>query len=67
MGSKKVKAIVIDVHRMPNLMDRKKTLSAVKTYAGWVREDSAIQNTYNPIGTMASQRIFTYWSATRTR
>ncbi|MEM7112748.1 MAG: aldehyde ferredoxin oxidoreductase C-terminal domain-containing protein [Chloroflexota bacterium] len=53
MGSKKVKAIVIDVHRMPSLMDRKKTLRAVKTYAGWVREDNAIQNTYNPIGTMA--------------
>ncbi|MEM7134858.1 MAG: aldehyde ferredoxin oxidoreductase C-terminal domain-containing protein [Chloroflexota bacterium] len=53
MGSKKVKAIVIDVHKMPNLHDRKKTLAAVKTYAKWVQEDESIQTTYNPIGTMA--------------
>lgn len=53
MGSKKVKAMVIELHKMPELHDRKKTFEAVKTYAGWVQEDSAIQNTYNPIGTMA--------------
>ncbi len=53
MGSKKVKAIVIDVHKMPELHDRKKTLGAVKQYAGWVRESEAIQSVYNPVGTMA--------------
>lgn len=53
MGSKKVKAIVIDVHTMPQLHDRKKTLGAVKQYAKWVQEDPAVQTTYNPTGTMA--------------
>lgn len=53
MGSKKVKAIVIDVHKMPQLHDRKKTLGAVKTYAKWIQESEAIMQVYNPIGTMA--------------
>ncbi len=53
MGSKKVKAIVVDVHKMPQLHDRKKTLDALRTYARWIQEDPAIQSTYNPIGTMA--------------
>ena len=53
MGSKKVKAIVIEVSRMPPLMDKKKTLGAVRQYAAWVQEDHAIQTVYNPIGTMA--------------
>ena len=52
MGSKKVKAIVIDVAAMPKLHDRKKTLSAVRTYAKWIQEDSAVKNFLNPIGTM---------------
>lgn len=53
MGNKKVKAIVIDVHKMPNLHDRKKTLGAVREYAKWIQEDPAINTVYNPIGTMA--------------
>ena len=53
MGSKKVKAIVIELAKMPPLLDKKKTLNAVKQYANWVREDHAIQTVYNPIGTMA--------------
>lgn len=53
MGSKRVKAMVVDLHKMPPLMDRKKALNAVKTYAQWVQEDSAVQTVYNPIGTMA--------------
>ncbi|MAT97011.1 MAG: aldehyde ferredoxin oxidoreductase [Anaerolineaceae bacterium] len=53
MGSKKVKAIVIELHKMPELHDRKKTLESVRTYAKWIQEDPAIQNTYSPIGTMA--------------
>jgi aldehyde:ferredoxin oxidoreductase len=52
MGSKKVKAIVIDVHKSPKLHDRKKTLEAVRTYARWIQEDPVVQNFYNPIGTM---------------
>lgn len=53
MGSKKVKAIVIELHKMPKLHDRKKTLESVRTYAKWIQEDPAIQNTYAPVGTMA--------------
>ncbi|MCA9916621.1 MAG: hypothetical protein KC445_01655 [Anaerolineales bacterium] len=53
MGSKKVKAIVIELHTMPNLHDRKKTLDSVRTYAKWIREDPTIQSVYTPIGTMA--------------
>ncbi len=53
MGSKKVKAIVIDLHKMPPLHERKKTLGAVKQYASWINEDTAIQTVYNPVGTMA--------------
>ncbi len=53
MGGKKVKAIVVELHKMPNLHDRKKTLESVRTYAKWIQEDPAIQNTYSPIGTMA--------------
>ncbi|VAW36041.1 Tungsten-containing aldehyde:ferredoxin oxidoreductase [hydrothermal vent metagenome] len=53
MGNKKVKAIVVDLHKMPQLHDRKKTLTAVRTYAKWIQEDPAIQSSYNPIGTMA--------------
>jgi aldehyde:ferredoxin oxidoreductase len=53
MGSKKVKAIVVDLHKMPQLHDRKKTLTAVRTYAKWIQEDPSIQTVYNPIGTMA--------------
>lgn len=53
MGSKKVKGIVIDLHKMPQLHDRKKTLTAVRTYAKWIQEDPSIQSVYHPIGTMA--------------
>ena len=48
-----VKAIVIELHKMPNLHDRKKTLESVRTYAKWIQEDPAIQTTYAPVGTMA--------------
>lgn len=53
MGNKKVKAIVIDLHKMPNLHDRKKTLGAVQQYAKWIQEDPVVQTLYNPVGTMA--------------
>lgn len=53
MGSKKVKAIVIELHKMPNLHDRKKTLDSVRHYAKMIQEDPVIQGSYKPIGTMA--------------
>lgn len=53
MGNKKVKAIVIDMAKMPQLHDRKKTLSGGRDYAKKLNVSPAIQNVYKPIGTMA--------------
>ena len=43
MGSKKVKAIIVDKHKMPTLHDRKKVMSAVKDYGRQLNEGVAIQ------------------------
>ncbi|MEZ5812161.1 MAG: aldehyde ferredoxin oxidoreductase C-terminal domain-containing protein [Rhizobiaceae bacterium] len=43
MGSKRVKAIVVDKHKMPQLHDRKKVMGAVKDYARQLNEGVAIQ------------------------
>lgn len=53
MGSKKVKAIVVDLHTMPQLHDRKKNMETIRTYAKLIQADPAIQSTYTPIGTMS--------------
>ncbi len=52
MGSKKVKAIVVDLHKIPELYERKKVMSDIKEYSGKLRADAAIQ-VYTKIGTMA--------------
>lgn len=57
MGSKKVKAIVVDLHTMPQLHDRKKSLETIRTYAKLIQADPTIQTTYTPIGTMADGRL----------
>jgi len=44
MGGKKVKAIVAELNRMPQLHDRKKVISAVKTYNAKLNEDEIAQN-----------------------
>jgi aldehyde:ferredoxin oxidoreductase len=43
MGSKKVKAIVIDKHRMPPMHDRKRYMSSVKEYGRKLDESAAVQ------------------------
>ncbi len=43
MGAKKVKAIIVDKHKMPTLHDRKKVMSAVKDYGRQLNEGVAIQ------------------------
>ena len=43
MGSKRVKAIVVDKHRMPPLHDRKKVIGAVKVYGRKLGESAAVQ------------------------
>ena len=43
MGSKKVKAIVVDMNRMPPFHDRKAVMGGVKEYGKLLREDPAIE------------------------
>ncbi|MCP4391312.1 MAG: aldehyde ferredoxin oxidoreductase, partial [Gammaproteobacteria bacterium] len=50
MGSKKVKAIVVDLHKMPQLHDRKKVMQAVREYGAKLREQEGVRN-LNLLGT----------------
>jgi aldehyde:ferredoxin oxidoreductase len=50
MGSKKVKAIVIDRHKMPQFHDRRKVMDSVKRYGAMLNEDAAIKN-FSMLGT----------------
>jgi aldehyde:ferredoxin oxidoreductase len=43
MGSKKVKAIVVDMNKMPTFHDRKKVMGGVREYGKLLREDPAIK------------------------
>lgn len=51
MGSKKVKAIVIDMAKMPTFADRKKVINDVRTYAKKLQASPAVQS-MGSIGTM---------------
>ena len=50
MGSKKVKAIVVDVHKMPTFHDRKKVMGAVREYGARLVKEPAI-DVYKRTGT----------------
>ena len=50
MGSKKVKAIVVDLNKMPTFHDRKKVISAVREYGARIAKDPGIDN-YRRLGT----------------
>ncbi|MBL4614091.1 MAG: aldehyde ferredoxin oxidoreductase [Magnetovibrio sp.] len=50
MGSKKVKAIVIDKHKLPTYHDRKGLIGAVKEYGALLRKEAAIE-TFSKYGT----------------
>ncbi len=52
MGSKRVKAIVIELDSIPPLHDRKKTMSNLRDYAKLLRNDSVVMKFYNAVGTM---------------
>src|SRR5215831_10440305 len=52
MGSKKVKAIVVDLDKIPPFTDTKKVNVAVKDYAKMLLADSMVTNFYQKIGTM---------------
>jgi len=43
MGSKKVKAIVIDKHKMPTFHDRKKVMGTVRSYGDKLSDDAKVQ------------------------
>ncbi len=43
MGSKKVKAIVVDMNKMPTFHDRKKVMGGVREYGKLLREDPAVE------------------------
>ena len=52
MGSKKVKAIVVDLDKIPPFNEPKKVNAAIKDYAKLLQADSIVQNFYQKIGTM---------------
>src|SRR6185369_5311001 len=52
LGSKRVKAIVLDLDRIPPLHDRKKVMAAVKDYAKMLQADGIVENFYAKLGTM---------------
>jgi aldehyde:ferredoxin oxidoreductase len=52
MGSKKVKAVVVDLDRIPNFAEPKKVNAAIKDYSKMLLADGVVKNFYQPIGTM---------------
>ncbi len=52
MGSKKVKAVVADLNRMPTLHERKKVIGAVRSYADKLGKDAMIDS-FKRFGTAA--------------
>jgi len=50
MGSKKVKAIVADIHKMPTFHDRKKLMGAVREYGARLAKEPAI-DVFKRVGT----------------
>jgi aldehyde:ferredoxin oxidoreductase len=50
MGAKKVKAIVVDKHKMPTFHDRRKVMGSVKGYNAKLAAEPAIEN-YTKLGT----------------
>jgi len=52
MGSKKVKAIVVDLAKTPGFHDIKKVRESVRDYAKMLLNDSVVKQFYNAVGTM---------------
>jgi aldehyde:ferredoxin oxidoreductase len=52
MGSKKVKAIVVDLDKIPPFTDSRKVSTAIKDYAKMLQADNMVTNFYAKIGTM---------------
>ncbi|HEU5320649.1 MAG TPA: aldehyde ferredoxin oxidoreductase C-terminal domain-containing protein, partial [Methylomirabilota bacterium] len=60
LGSKKVKAIVVDLDRVPPLHDSRKTTAAIKDYARLLQADGIVQNFYAKLGTMGMADVQNY-------
>ncbi|MBE7473000.1 MAG: aldehyde ferredoxin oxidoreductase [Anaerolineae bacterium] len=60
MGSKRVKAIVVDLDKIPLLHDRKKSMGNIRTYAQKLQADSIVMNFYNALGTMGMGDVTNY-------
>jgi aldehyde:ferredoxin oxidoreductase len=52
MGNKKIKAVVVDLDKVPALHDAKKVAGSVKEYAKMLMADSIVVEFYNKVGTM---------------
>src|SRR2546426_886716 len=52
LGSKKVKAIVLDLDKIPPFADPKKTNASIKDYSKMLLADGIVTNFYQPLGTM---------------
>jgi aldehyde:ferredoxin oxidoreductase len=52
MGLKKVKAVVVDLDKMPSFHEPKKVTSAIKDYSKLLLADSMVTNFYQKVGTM---------------
>jgi aldehyde:ferredoxin oxidoreductase len=52
MGSKKVKAIVVDLDKIPPFHEPKKVNASIKDYAKMLLADGIVQNFYAKVGTM---------------
>jgi len=52
MGSKKVKAIVVELDKIPPFSEPKKVNAAIKDYSKMLLADGVIKNFYQPLGTM---------------
>jgi aldehyde:ferredoxin oxidoreductase len=60
MGSKKVKAIVVDMDKMPPFEDAKKVNAGIKEYAKMLQADGVIANFYAKLGTMGMADVQNY-------
>nr|WP_245606084.1 aldehyde ferredoxin oxidoreductase C-terminal domain-containing protein [Thermus amyloliquefaciens] len=52
MGSKRVKAIVVEVPGKAEVWDKPKVVESIRRYAGLLRQDPLVMQFYNAIGTM---------------
>src|SRR5687767_14894877 len=60
MGSKKVKAIVVDMDKIPPFEDAKKVNAGIKEYAKLLQADGVIANFYAKLGTMGMADVQNY-------